>query len=96
MIFRELKNTARVAKNQISENVAAILRDGGDFSSVHELVAGSRGRKVYETGDTEAGIWWAGLAQGLIDDVPTCSALIQRIVSEAEGLISTRLPSYVV
>ncbi|MEZ7821565.1 MAG: nitronate monooxygenase [Candidatus Nanopelagicales bacterium] len=96
LIFRELKNTARVAKNQISENVAAILRDGGDFSSVHELVAGSRGRKVYETGDTEAGIWWAGLAQGLIDDVPTCSALIQRIVSEAEGLISTRLPSYVV
>jgi NAD(P)H-dependent flavin oxidoreductase YrpB (nitropropane dioxygenase family) len=95
LIFRELKNTARVAKNSISDEVAAILAAGGDFPSVRDLVAGKRGRTVYETGDTEAGIWWAGLAQALIDDVPTCADLIERIVREAEMSIVDRLPNLV-
>lgn len=95
LIFRELKNTARVAKNSISDEVAAILAAGGDFPSVRDLVAGKRGKSVYETGDTEAGIWWAGLAQALIDDVPTCAELIERIVREAEMSIVHRLPNLV-
>lgn len=95
LIFRELNNTARVAKNEISEEVAAILKAGGDFSSVRDLVAGKRGRTVYETGDTEAGIWWAGLAQALVDDIPTCAELIERIVTEAENTMLHRLPSLV-
>jgi NAD(P)H-dependent flavin oxidoreductase YrpB (nitropropane dioxygenase family) len=95
LIFRELKNTARVAKNSISNEVAAILAAGGDFPSVRDLVAGKRGRTVYETGDTEAGIWWAGLAQALIDDVPTCAELIERIVREAELSVVNRLPNLV-
>lgn len=95
LIFRELKNTARVAKNSISDEVAAILAAGGDFPSVRDLVAGKRGRTVYETGDTEAGIWWAGLAQALIDDVPSCAELIERIVREAEMSIVHRLPNLV-
>lgn len=88
LIFRELRNTARVVKNSVSDEVVQTLRDGGDFSSVRDLVAGRRGRTVYETGDTEAGIWWAGLSQSLIDDIPTCGDLIARIVAEAEDVIA--------
>jgi len=95
LIFRELKNTARVAKNSISDEVAAILAAGGDFPAVRDLVAGKRGKSVYETGDTEAGIWWAGLAQALINDVPPCAELIERIVREAEMSIVHRLPNLV-
>ena len=95
LIFRELQNTARVAKNGISDEVAAILAAGGDFPAVRDLVAGKRGRTVYETGDTEAGIWWAGLAQALIDDVPTCAGLIEQIVTDAESTILHRLAAMV-
>ncbi len=87
LIFRQLHNTARVVKNSVSDEVAAILEAGGDFSSVRELVAGRRGRIVYEEGDLDAGIWWAGLSQVLIDDVPTCKELIDRIVTDAEDVI---------
>lgn len=95
LIFRQLRNTARVAKNAISDEVVGILADGGQFEDVRELVAGVRGRSVYETGDLDAGIWSAGTVQGLIKDVPTCAELLHRIVSEAEQLINDRLGSMV-
>jgi NADH:quinone reductase (non-electrogenic) len=56
-IFRTFRNTARVARNAISAQVLAIERAGGDFAAVRHLVAGSRGRLVYETGDVDAGVW---------------------------------------
>ena len=94
LIFRTLRNTARVAKNSVSQEVIEIERNGGDFEDIKHLVAGSRGRTVYESGDPEAGIWSAGLAQGLIQDVPTCAELIERIMSEADAIISDRLAGF--
>jgi nitronate monooxygenase len=91
LIFRPLRNTARVAKNTVSTEVVRILADGGEFADVQELVAGARGRLVYENGDPEAGIWSVGLVQGLIHDIPTCENLIRRIVNEAVDLIRGRL-----
>jgi len=91
LIFRELNNTARVAKNSVSDEVVALLKAGGDFSQVRELVAGKRGRTVYETGDPEAGIWWAGLSRALIRDIPSCASLISGMVAEAEDTIGVRL-----
>jgi nitronate monooxygenase len=88
LIMRPLRNTARVARNSVSSEIVRILDDGGVFEDVRELVAGARGRTVYETGDLEAGIWTAGLVVGLIDDIPTCAELVTRMVAEAEELIS--------
>lgn len=91
LIFRPLRNTARVASNSVSREVVAKLDDGGAFEDVRELVAGARGRQVYEQGDTELGIWSVGMVQGLINDVPTVGDLVDRIVSEAGELIHDRL-----
>ena len=93
LIFRTLHNTARVAKNAISQQVVAIERAGGaKFEDVRELVTGARGREALQgSGDTDAGIWSAGMIQGLIHDIPSCHELIDRIVSEAEALIRGRL-----
>ncbi|MET8430435.1 nitronate monooxygenase family protein [Nocardia sp. NPDC004860] len=91
LIFRSLRNTARVARNIVSEEVVATLAAGGDFESVRELVAGARGRKVFEVGDLDLGIWTAGMVQGLIQDVPTVAQLVGRIVDEAASLLRGRL-----
>ena len=90
LIFRPFRNTARVAKNSVSDQVMRIQDGGGQFEDVRELVSGKRGAGVYETGDPDAGIWWAGLAQGLIHDVPTCAELVERMIAEAEQVIDTR------
>jgi NAD(P)H-dependent flavin oxidoreductase YrpB (nitropropane dioxygenase family) len=91
LIFRQLRNTARVAGNEVSRSVVEILEGGGTFPEIAPLVAGVRGRKVFEEGDLDAGIWTVGMVQGLIHDVPTCAELIERIVAEASALIAQRL-----
>jgi nitronate monooxygenase len=86
-----MRNTARVARNAISQQVVELERGGAKFEDVRELVAGTRGKVVYETGDPDHGIWSAGMIQGLINDVPTCAELISRIVAGAETIIHSRL-----
>lgn len=92
LIFRKLRNTARVARNSVSDRVNAILADPeSGFEQVRDLVSGQRGRVALETGDTDAGLIWAGQVQGLIDDIPTCRELIERMVQDAEAIIRDRL-----
>ncbi|MFI5956090.1 NAD(P)H-dependent flavin oxidoreductase [Cryptosporangium sp. NPDC051539] len=91
LIFRPLRNTARVAKNSVSTEVVRILASGGEFADVRDLVAGARGRLVYENGDVEAGVWSVGMVQGIIHDVPTAGDLVRRIVDEAASIIRGRL-----
>jgi nitronate monooxygenase len=88
LIFRRLRNSARVARNAISQEVLEIEAAGGTFEDVRELVAGARGREVYESGDTDRGIWWAGMTQGLVHDVPTVAELVARMITEAERAIA--------
>jgi nitronate monooxygenase len=96
LIFRTLHNTARVMKNKVSQEVVAIERKGGaEFKDVQHLVAGARGRAAMENGDTDDGIWSAGMVQGLINDVPTVKELVDRIVAEAEEIIEGRLQSMI-
>jgi len=96
LIFRTMRNTTRVARNAISQQVVELERGGAKFEEVRELVAGTRGKIVYETGDPDHGIWSAGQIQGLIHDVPSCAELIGRIVEEAEDIIRRRLDGMVV
>lgn len=91
LVFRSYRNTARVARNSISRQVRAIEREGRPFEDVRELVSGQRGRRVFETGDLEAGIWSAGLSQGLVHDIPTCEELVERIMTQADELVHGRL-----
>ena len=91
LIFRTMRNTARVAKNPISTQVVAMEKEGAKFEDVRELVAGARGKEVYRTGDWKDGIWSAGQVQGLINDIPTCAELITRIVRDAEEIIQRRI-----
>jgi len=92
IIFRTLHNSARVARNAVSQEVVAIEKKGNaKFEDIKDLVAGTRGGQVYETGDTDYGIWSAGQTQGLIHDIPSCKELVERIVSEAEAIIRERL-----
>jgi nitronate monooxygenase len=91
LIFRSFKNTNRVAKNSISRQVIELERGGASFQDVKNFVSGARGRVVFETGDPEFGIWSAGQAQGLINDIPTCHELVQRIIDGAVQLCRERL-----
>jgi nitronate monooxygenase len=93
LIFRSYRNTARVARNAISGAVREAEREGLPFENVAPLVKGLRGRDGLVSGDLDHGIWTAGMAQGLIDDIPTVAVLIERIMSEAAQIVRQRLPA---
>ena len=91
LIFRTYRNTARVAKNAITEAVIAAEAEGKPFEEIAHLVKGARGKEGLDNGDKDHGIWTAGMIQGLIHDIPTCKVLIDRIVGDAETIIRKRL-----
>jgi NADH:quinone reductase (non-electrogenic) len=92
LIFRSFKNTARVGKSAVSEEVVRRLaQPDARFEDVKELVAGAAGRDLLESGDLSKGVFWAGMVQGLIHDIPTCRQLIDRIIAEAEDIVNERL-----
>ena len=95
LIFRTFRNTARVARNEVSQQVVAAEREGKPFEEVAHLVKGVRGREGLHSGDTNHGIWSAGMIQGLIHDIPTCEVLVSRIVRDAEAIIKGRLAGMV-
>jgi nitronate monooxygenase len=90
LIFRTLHNTARCLKNSVSDEVVAMERRPGgvEFKEIHHLVAGARGRAALETGELEDGLVWGGQVVGLIDDIPSCEELIQRMVIECRERLS--------
>jgi nitronate monooxygenase len=93
LVMRPLRNTERVLKNPAVERVLEIEVSKGadlDFSDIAEDVAGVY-PKVMMEGDVDAGVWSCGMVAGLINDIPTCSELIDRIMAEAEKLINERL-----
>jgi len=86
---RTLRNTSRVARNAIAEEVVKIQQDSTkSIDDVRHLVAGVRGRvNVYQEGDTDGGIWSVGQSQGLIHDIPTCAELVRNIMAQAEAVL---------
>ena len=92
VIFKPFRNTARVFRNAIAEQVAELEKQpGAVFDDVRPLVAGARGRAALESGEVDAGILWAGMAIGLMEDIPSCAELVERIVAECrERLDETR------
>lgn len=95
LIFRNFRNTARVGKNTVSEEVVRRLsQPDAKFGDVQELVAGTAGKELLQTGDMTKGVFWAGMIQGLIHDIPTCQVLIDRIIADAEATIDQRLGAF--
>ncbi|MGI4811863.1 MAG: NAD(P)H-dependent flavin oxidoreductase [Janthinobacterium lividum] len=84
LIMRTLKNSARVFANAIAEEVLGTeARAGGaTFADIHQLVAGARGKGALLLGEVDSGVVWAGQVVGLIDDIPSCAELLDRMVAE--------------
>src|SRR6056300_633155 len=93
LIMRPLRNTERVLNNEAVERLIAKEKALGDsikFDDIHDEVAGVYPKIMLE-GDMEIGAWSCGMVAGLIYDIPTCKELIDRIMSEADVIISQRL-----
>lgn len=93
IIMRPLRNTERVLANAAAERVLAkerALRDKITFQDLMEEVAGAYPR-VMQQGETDSGVISCGMVAGLVHDIPTVKGLVDRIMAQAEAIISYRL-----
>ena len=86
---RTLRNTSRVARNAVAEEVVKIQQDPTKtIEDVRHLVAGVRGRvNVMQGGDMDGGIWSSGQSQGLNHDIPTCAEMVRNVMAQAEAIM---------
>ena len=95
LVMRPLRNTERVLTNAGVEKLLEKERELGNnikFEDIINEVAGVYPKVMIE-GEMDAGAWSCGMVAGLIHDIPTCQELIDRIMAEADELISKRFPA---
>jgi NAD(P)H-dependent flavin oxidoreductase YrpB (nitropropane dioxygenase family) len=93
LVMRPLRNTERVLTNPAVERLLEKEKELGaniKFEDIAEEVAGVY-PKIMQEGTMDVGAWSCGMVAGLIHDVPTVQELMDRIMSEADGLIKQRL-----
>ncbi|MBF0449640.1 MAG: nitronate monooxygenase [Candidatus Magnetomorum sp.] len=88
LIMRTLRNTERVLHNAAVDKVLDIESKGNTkIDDVIPYVSGLVGKEMLSNGDMEKGILAAGQSIGLINDIPSCKTLLDRIMDEAETVI---------
>jgi len=93
LVMRPLRNTERVLKNAAVDRLLEKEKPLGasmKFDDILDEVAGVYPNIMLD-GAMDAGAWSCGMVAGLIHDIPTVKALIDRIMVEAEQIIEQRL-----
>ena len=96
LVMRPLRNTERVLRNAAVDRLLEKEKALGDklgFTDIIDEVAGVY-PKIMMEGTMDAGAWSCGMVAGLIHDVPTVAELIDRIMAEADALITERLARF--
>jgi NAD(P)H-dependent flavin oxidoreductase YrpB (nitropropane dioxygenase family) len=73
----------RGLKSKVLEEVLAIEERHGGFEELIPLLSGQKVKEAWETGDVNYAPLMVGQSIGLINDIPTCKELMERMAAEA-------------
>ena len=73
----------RGLKSKVLEEVLAIEARHGGFEELIPLLSGQKVKEAWETGDVNYAPLMVGQSIGLINDIPTCKELLERMAAEA-------------
>jgi NAD(P)H-dependent flavin oxidoreductase YrpB (nitropropane dioxygenase family) len=96
LIMRPMRNTERVLNNAAVDKIIELEREKGadlKIDDIRHLVGGVY-PKVMTDGNMESGAWSCGMVAGLINDIPTCGELIERLMAEAKDIIRGELSAW--
>jgi nitronate monooxygenase len=74
----------RGLKSKVLEEVLAIEARHGGFEELIPLLSGQKVKEAWETGDVDYAPLMVGQSIGLINDIPTCAELLERMAAEAK------------
>jgi len=80
IIERSIQNAARCIKNQAAMRALEMEQGGATLEELLTVVSGQLGLKVFQGGDTDAGVVACGQVVGLIDQLKSVKEVITEIV----------------
>jgi NADH:quinone reductase (non-electrogenic) len=78
----------RGLKSKVLEEVLAIEERHGGFEELIPLLSGQKVKEAWENGDVNFAPLMVGQSIGLINDIPTCKELLERMAAEAQDSLS--------
>ena len=96
LVMRPLRNTERVLNNVAVERLLEKEKAMGTSLKFEDIAAEVAGvyPRVMTDGQMDVGAWSCGMVAGLVYDIPSVQELIDRIMREAQVLISQRLAAF--
>ncbi|MCA1053357.1 nitronate monooxygenase family protein [Rossellomorea aquimaris] len=88
VIKRSLGAPARAIRNAWTDRILEAEDTGSGYDGLKMLISGEANKRYIHEGNKEDGFGWAGQVMGLINDIPSVEALIQRMIGEAEQIRS--------
>ncbi len=78
----------RALRNKVVNEILEIEEKGGTLEDLAPLIAGERMEVAWNNGDVNYTTIGVGQSVGLINDIPTCQELLDRMIKEAEEQIN--------
>jgi nitronate monooxygenase len=94
LIGKSFSLQGRALKNQLTDTVLKMESEGKSIEEVFPLITGQRVKQAWQSGDVESAAFMVGQSIGLINDVPTCKELLDKMVSDAESILSKQIARY--
>ncbi|MFW9920095.1 MAG: NAD(P)H-dependent flavin oxidoreductase [Candidatus Thorarchaeota archaeon] len=88
LALRSVGNTHRIWNNEAAQHVLELESQGAALFQLIQAASGEKAQKMYDEGDIDIGVVSCGQGVGLVRDIPTVKDLLDRIMGEAEEVIS--------
>ncbi len=88
LVMRSIRNTHRVWSNKAAQQIIELEAQKASLQEIVKAASGQNAEKMYKEGDIDAGMVSCGQGVGLIKDIPTIEQLLDRMMNEAEEVIS--------
>ncbi len=88
LVMGSLKNTGRVLRTAWTEEVDRLEKEGAGLETLAPLISGQLARQGWAEGKADQGLYYAGQAVGRCADLPSVGQLVERMVAEAESILS--------
>lgn len=84
LICKSIGLQGRAIKNKVVEEVLSLEAKGCGLEELIPLISGERVKEAWQSGNVDVAPMMMGQSVGLVNDIPTCKKLIERMVSEAK------------
>ena len=84
LVQKSICNMMRVADNRAAHQCLELESQGATLQELMSVIAGSKGKEAYDTGDIDKGMFPIGIGCSLITEIKSTAEVMQELVHDME------------